>query len=138
MNHRGRIVRGVWAACLLLGGLNHARILFQHGLSWDYYGANSASAFYWSSLTIVDPLVAVLLIVRPRLGVPATVIVIATNVVHNLLVTSRNAPVGAFLESVTASWQLLSQIGFLIIVIATWRIAWKDVRVPSTGRARLS
>lgn len=81
---RGRIVRIVWAACLTLAGLNHARILLQHGLFWNYHGAGLASTLYWTSLTFIDPLVAVLLFVRPGLGVPATVVVITTNVVHNL------------------------------------------------------
>jgi len=40
------IVRSIWAVCLLIGGLNHARTLLQHGLSWDYGGANPISAVY--------------------------------------------------------------------------------------------
>jgi hypothetical protein len=134
MERRGRIVRCVWAACLLLAGFNHASILLQHGLFWDYYGARSASAFYWSSLTFIDPLVAILLIIRPRVGVPATVVVIATNVIHNLLVTADHARDAAFTELLTSSWEMMSQIGFLLIVVATWWIAWKDIRRGGTVR----
>ena len=122
------IIRSIWAACLLFAGLNHARILFQHGLFWDYHGASLASAVYWSSLTIIDPLVAALLLIRPRIGVPATLAVITTNVVHNLALTATNTRDGAFLVYVFSSPQLMSQIGFLPFVIATWRIAWRDVR----------
>jgi hypothetical protein len=131
MERRGRIIRGIWAACLFFAGCNHARILLQHGLSWDYYGASPASAFYWSALTLVDPLVAALLIVRPRIGVPATVLVIATNVIHNLAVTAHDARGDTFLELVTANWQLTSQIGFLLLVLATWWIARRDVRIDN-------
>lgn len=122
------IIRSIWAACLLLAGLNHARILFQHGLFWDYHGASLASAIYWSSLTIIDPLVAALLFIRPRIGVPATLVVITTNVVHNLALTATNTRDGAFLSYVLSSPQLMSQIGFLLFVVATWWIAWRDVR----------
>ena len=83
MERRSRILRVIWAACLLLAALNHARMLAQHGLLWDYGGVGAASAFYWSSLTIVDPLVVVLLFVRPTIGVPITIALITTNVVHN-------------------------------------------------------
>ena len=127
MERRGRIVRGVWAACLLLAGLNHARILIRHGLSWDYHGMGWASSAYWSSLTIVDPLVAVLLFARPRIGVPATAVVIATNVVHNLAMWAHYLPEGAFLRSVASSPQLMSQLGFLIFVGATYRMAWRGL-----------
>ena len=33
-----RIVRSLWAACLLIGGLNHARILLPHGLARPLHG----------------------------------------------------------------------------------------------------
>ncbi len=136
MESPGRIVRAVWAMCLLLAGLNHAHILFRHGLAWDYDGASAASAVYWSSLTIVDPLVAVLLLVRPRIGVPTTVVVIATNVIHNLSVTAHNAPPGALVEYVITSWQMVSQIGFLLFVLATWRIARRGIRKGSVEQAK--
>tara|TARA_R110000824_G_scaffold127250_1_gene287264 strand:+ start:2924 stop:3343 length:420 start_codon:yes stop_codon:yes gene_type:complete len=128
MERRGRIIRSIWAACLLLAGLNHARILFQHGLLWDYHGASLASAIYWSSLTFIDPLVAALLFIRPRIGVLATIVVITTNVVHNIAVTASYMRDDAVLIYVTTSPQLMIQIGFLLFVIATWRMAWHDVR----------
>jgi len=124
----GAVIRSIWAACLVVAGLNHARILLQHGLFWDYHGASLASAIYWSSLTFIDPLVAALLFIRPRIGVPATLVVITTNVVHNIAVTANYMRDDAVLSYVTSSPQLMSQIGFLLFVIATWRIAWNDVR----------
>lgn len=131
MEQRVRIVRIVWAACLLLAGLNHARILIQHGLWWDYGGVGWASAAYWSSLTILDPLAAILLLVRPWIGVAITVVIIVTNVAHNLLITARFSADGAFLGRVTSSVPLLCQIAFLLFVIATVRTAW---RVPMAKR----
>lgn len=128
MEHRGRTIRRIWAACLILAGLNHGHILLQHGLFWDYHGVGRVSAAYWSSLTLIDPLVAGLLFIRPGIGVPATVIVIMTNVGHNLAVTARHAPEDAFPGYVLSSPQILCQIGFLIFVLATWRMAWRDVR----------
>ncbi len=131
MNRRGAIIRIVWATCLLLAGINHARILLYHGLWWDYGDAHPASAVYWSSLTLVDPLVAALLFVRPRIGVPATLALIATNVIHNLAVTAHQSPDGALLRHVASSWQMASQIGFLLFAIATWRMAWPERKEPS-------
>lgn len=128
MERRGSIIRSIWAACLLIAGINHARILLQHGILWDYYGASTASAVYWSSLTFIDPLVAGLLVFRPRLGVPATAVVIATNVAHNLAVTAGHRPDGTFLRYLASSPQIMSQIAFLLFVIATWRMAWGGIR----------
>ena len=118
------IVRSIWAACLLIGGLNHARILVEHGLFWDYGGVAWPSAVYWSSLTILDPLAAALLFVRPRPGIIATVALIVTNVIHNLAVPAHYGAPGEFLTRVANPF-VLSQIGFMLFVLATARIVWK-------------
>lgn len=122
MRH-GRTIRRIWAACLVLAALNHALILIRHGLFWDYGGVGPGSAAYWSSLTVVDPLVAWLLLARPRVGVPATAVLIATNVAHNLAVTLRYALDDGFATRVLTSPVLLSQIGFLLFVAATYHLA---------------
>lgn len=128
MERRGRIVRRIWAACLALAGLNHARILVQHGPWWDYGGAGWGSAAYWSSLTLLDPLAAVLLLVRPRAGVAMAAGIIATNVVHNLGFVAGRVPQGTFVHHVATSPPMVSQIAFLLFVAATWRMAWQDLR----------
>jgi hypothetical protein len=117
------IVRSIWAACLLIGGLNHARTLLQNGLFWDYGGANPISAAYWTSLTFFDPLVASLLFIKPRIGIPATVVLIITNVIHNVATTAHFAPAGEFLTRALHPITL-SQLGFMLFVVATVRIAW--------------
>ncbi|KQM65767.1 hypothetical protein ASE75_05925 [Sphingomonas sp. Leaf17] len=136
MGRRGRIIRYIWAACLVLAGLNHARILVQHGLFWDYGGVAWPSAVYWSSLTIIDPLVALLLVIRPVIGVPMTAAVITTNVIHNLAITAFYRPDGAFLDHLVSSPQIMSQIGFLVFVILTIRMALggigKDILAPAS------
>lgn len=132
MKRGSMIVRSLWAACLLIGGINHARTLLLHGLSWDYGGVGWASAAYWSSLTILDPLVAALLFIRPKIGILSTILLIFTNVIHNLAVTARFAPEGEFVLRVAANPLLLSQIGFMLFVAATAPTAWKGA-VPGSG-----
>jgi hypothetical protein len=97
--------------------------LLQHGLQWDYGEANPISAAYWTILTFLDPLVAALLFIRPRLGIPATFILIVTNVIHNLARTAHFAPTGEFLTR-AAHPITLSQVGFMLFVVATVRVAW--------------
>ena len=128
------IVRSLWAACLLIGGANHARTLLRHGLFWDYGGVAAASAVYWSSLTILDPLAAALLFVRPKAGIVVSAVLIVTNVLHNLAVTAHYAPEGAFLARVASGPFLISQIGFMLFVGATARIAWKGVETDRHPR----
>ena len=135
MLRKGRVVRGIWAACLLIAGANHARILLQHGLQFDYGGVALPSALYWTSLALLDPLVAALLFVRPTWGIVGTVMLIATNVAHNLTIVAQRAPEGELFGRVAFSPILLSQIAFLAFVAATARIAWRGavVRQAAAG-----
>ncbi len=108
-------------------------MLLQHGLFWDYGGANSISAAYWTSLTLLDPLAATLLFIAPRLGIVATVVLIVTNVIHNLATTAYFAPAGEFLTRASHPI-ILSQIGFMLFVVATARIAWLGVARSGSGK----
>jgi hypothetical protein len=117
------VVRSVWASCLLIAGLNHARLLIHHGLFWDYGGLNRISAAYMTSLTLLDPLIAALLFVRPRFGIIATVVLIVTNVIHNLATIAHFARAGEFLTR-ASNPITLSQIAFMFFVAVTCRVAW--------------
>ena len=121
------LVRTIWSVCLLIGCANHARILLRHGLLWDYGGVGWASSAYWTSLTLLDPLAALLLFVRPKLGIAGTILLIVTNVAHNIAVTALYAPEGEFLTRASNPF-MLSQIGFMLFVAATVHIAWKGVQ----------
>lgn len=127
MRRGSLIVRSIWAACLLIAGANHARILLQHGLFWDYGGVAWGSAAYWSSLTILDPIAAALLFARPKVGISSAIVLIVTNVIHNLAVTAQFAPEGEFLTRAASSPFIISQVGFMVFVGATACIAWKGV-----------
>jgi hypothetical protein len=103
------VIRSLWALCMLGAGFNHARTLLRHGLWWDYGGVGWPSAAYWTSLTFF----------RPKAGVALTVAIIASNVAHNLAIVAHRAPGGEFLNHVASSPFVLSQIAFLLFVLAT-------------------
>lgn len=127
MQRGSLIVRSIWAACLLLAGLNHARALLQHGLFWDYGGVSWASAAYWSSLTILDPVVAALLFARPKVGILSTVALVVTNVIHNLALTAQYSGQGEFLTRAASNPFIVSQIAFMLFAAATAHIAWRGI-----------
>lgn len=95
MQRRSFLVRSIWAVCLLVGGLNHARILLQHGVLWDYGGVATASA-----------------------------VLITTNVIHNLAVTAHTAAAEDVLAR-AADPLIGSQIAFMVFVLTTARFAWQ-------------
>jgi len=71
---------------------------------------------YWTSLTFLDPLAAILLFLHPRIGLLGTLAIISTDVAHNWW----------FLEHyhLPFNWMLGAQCAFLVFAVATFRSIW--------------
>jgi hypothetical protein len=113
-------LRLLFAACLLGATVNHVRADIDCGLLCGYgFDAALPSRIYWSSLTVLDPLAAALLLVRPRAGLWLTFVVIASDVLHN-----------SYYVALANEWTnpfYLSQVGFLVLAAATAPLAWKGL-----------
>src|SRR5215472_364937 len=103
----------------------HAATLWRHGLFWDYGGVPQFTQVFWTSLTLLDPLAAVLLIVAPRVGLVATLSIISTDVVHNLWFFQR--------YDIPFNWALAAQCAFLLFVLATIASAWRQAKARNTA-----
>ncbi|MCD9569071.1 hypothetical protein [Pseudomonas protegens] len=115
-------IRLLFALCLLAATFNHLRAAFEHGLLWDYgYGAVTPllSRAFWGSLTLFDPLAALLLLVRPRWGLLLTLAIILLDVLHNSLYVAAH---GQWLETF-----YLSQVGFALAVLLCLPLAWRGL-----------
>lgn len=124
------IVRTVFALCLLVATFNHVRAILLHGVLWDYgYGKDlfPASKMYWTALTILDPLAALLLYWQPRTGTWLTLAIIVSDVVHNTYyVAMRHQWFELF---------YLGQVGFLIFVLGFARIAARPAVIDRFAQA---
>jgi hypothetical protein len=120
------ILRIVYALCLLAGAWTHLRILAAHGLLWDYGGVPTFTRVFWTSLTFLDPLAAILLFLKPRAGLAATALIIAVDVTHNAgFYTHVGLPLRGYLN-----WMFVSEVAFLVFVLLTIRIAWRGLLQP--------
>lgn len=102
---------------------NHARILYEHGLWWDYGGIHPFYATFWTSLTFFDSLAVLLLLTRPRAGLVLTTLIIVSDVLIN-------AGVGLSYGFDLASFA--AQFIFMVFVLGTVRRAWHDREPVST------
>jgi hypothetical protein len=122
------MLRVIYATCLLAGASTHLLTITTHGLSWDYDGAPIVSRFYWTSLTVLDPLAALLLFLRPRFGLALAMTIILSDVAHNTWLMLRSpAPDWS-------NWMYLSQVLFLVLVLTTIRQAWRGPPVHGGSR----
>ncbi len=119
----GTRIRATYAVCLCGGTLTHAATFFTCGLLCSYGGVPIFTRAFWTSLTFLDPLSAVLLFARPRVGLVLTLLIMLTDVANNTLIwLTFQTPELAF------NWinrtAYLCQVSFLIFVLATIKIAW--------------
>lgn len=123
-------IRFLFACCLLVATANHVLADLQHGFLWDYgygNGAYWASRVFWGALTIVDPLAALLLFIKPRVGIALTAAIIIVDVVHNTFYVALNRQ---WLEPF-----YLSQVAFLLAVLLLAPVAWhRTARRDELGR----
>lgn len=76
------IIKVIWTIGFLIGTTTHALDLINHG--WLPYGFRPLPwNIYWTSLTFLDPLAAVLIWVRERWGIALGTAIMASNLVVN-------------------------------------------------------
>jgi membrane protein HdeD len=78
-----RPVLVVFTFCLIGASLVHVIDIWQHGWLPYRFAPLSLNA-YWTALTFLDALAAVLLLLRPRTGLALTLFIIASDVALNL------------------------------------------------------
>jgi hypothetical protein len=116
LERRSFYLRLIYALCLCGATWTHLQVVLVHGLSWDYGGAAPLTRIYWTSLLVIDPLTALLLLLSPGAGLILCVAVIVTDVVHNSWFALHH-PIRTDLY--------LSQIVFLLFVAFTVWTAWR-------------
>ncbi|MBN3808690.1 hypothetical protein [Paraburkholderia sp. Ac-20347] len=120
MPRASTVIRALFAVCLLAATFNHVHAILQNGWLWDYGYGNRialASKIYWDALTFLDPLAALLLFVKPRLGIWLTVSIIFSDVVHNTYYVAAN-------DQWSAPFYL-AQVGFLVVVLGLAPVAMR-------------
>lgn len=127
MKNSSAVIRILYAVCLAGAAWNHARVVFEHGVAWDYGGVQPFVAAFWTSLTFFDTLAVVLLLTRPRTGVALAALIILCDVIVN-------AYVGLVYGFDVASFA--AQCLFLVFVLCTVRRA--GTRTPQLNAAPAS
>ncbi len=123
-------LRITYAVCLLCATATHVMTHVRFGVLLGRLPSDAYPVFtrmYWSSLTLLDPISALLLFMRPRWGVLLTACIIVSDVAHNTWLLHRFGAHGDFMY-----W---CQVGFLILVAATAKTVWtgSEIRVsPAT------
>jgi hypothetical protein len=114
------ILRIVYVVCLAGATCVHVATHVQYGPllgALESHGYPPVTRLFWSSLTLLDPLAALVMFIRPRAGLALAGVIIVSDVVHNSWILHHfgRAPDAAY-------W---AQVAFLLFLFATIRVAWR-------------
>ena len=132
------ILRAIYAACLALATIIHVLVDVRYGVllsGLEPLGYPLGVRVYWASLTVLDPLAALLLLFRPRAGLVLCVAIIVTDVLNNSWVLYHRSE---FVSGVLNNNRMLYhgsevdigyilQVTFLAFVLVTVRYAWQGL-----------
>ena len=115
----------VFGVCLAAACAVHLADLWRHG--WlPYHFAPLALNVYWTALTFVDALAAVLLLWQPRTGLALTLLIIASDVTLNLF---AHFYLRLHLKPLTLSLQVI----FFVAVVAS--VSYARASGPANERS---
>ncbi|WIE65078.1 hypothetical protein DEI99_000700 [Curtobacterium sp. MCLR17_036] len=111
------LVTAVWVLGFGIGAATHLFELITAGMG-VYADAPEPVRWFWVALTVVDPVIVVLLLVRRRAGVLSGV----TTMVADVLVNWS----AAFAHPALAGPGLVTQPAFLLFLLLTARPLWRS------------
>jgi hypothetical protein len=118
---RFRVIQLLWVAGFLVGTTTHIVDLALGGAD-VYAGYPAGARLFWLSLTVLDPLTLVLVLLRTRAGIVLGAAVMIADVSVNLTVA---ATVGGF-----GPFGLVNQAVFGVFVLATAYPLWRVFGMP--------
>jgi hypothetical protein len=123
-----KVLFALYALCFLWGTHNHVVDLRRGGFL-PYTYAPLPFNIYWTSLTLLDPLAALLLFVLPYHGMVLAVAIMVSDIAVNLY-----AAYVLFPGTMMPDRALLSQMAFALFLFVTVPFAWKRLRKSRTSK----
>lgn len=108
---------------MLIGTSTHLFWVINQGFLSERYNASLFSRIFWDSLTFFDPFAAVLLILKPKIGIWITAIIVVADVLHNGVICfdvllSEHQPV---IEWAKDNWMFWTQFLFGLFVVVSFK-----------------
>lgn len=114
---------------MLVGTTTHLLWVIHNGFLSENYRSSLFSAFFWDSLMFLDPLAAILLILKPKTGIWITAIIIVFDVLHNgsLCFKALYAEPEPLMSWIQHNWMFWCQLFFGVFVVLSFKSNLKAV-----------
>ncbi|MEI6766906.1 MAG: hypothetical protein WCM76_14850 [Bacteroidota bacterium] len=137
LNKRIKTILIIQAICMLIGASTHILWIIENGIFTPNINHPLISTIFWDSLAVIDIIAAMLLILRPKIGVLITSIIITIDVIHNNLIlffyNQHINDIGIKLWAIKY-WMFIGQILFLTFVFWTLKTNLTEIKLKSISK----
>ncbi|WP_069659723.1 hypothetical protein [Arcticibacter eurypsychrophilus] len=139
LNTNTRINLIIQCVGMLTGTITHLLWIINNGFLSEKYNASISSRFFWDSLTFIDPIAAILLILKPKIGIWVVAVIIVVDVLHNGTIYFGTLLSGSlsFTSWFKNNWMLWSQVLFLLFVLMSFKINRKELKLKNRETGNL-
>ena len=118
LKRQTKIILIIQSFCMFLAGLTHIYSIIEKGFMSYKKNTPIFLQIFWESLTFFDPLAAILLIIKPKIGLYLTLIILIIDVIHNNIFYIEELYFNnlSLDEWIYKYWMILGQIIFGIFI----------------------
>ncbi|EHQ26906.1 hypothetical protein [Mucilaginibacter paludis] len=134
LNTKTKINLIIQCVGMLTGTATHLLWIINNGFLSEKYNAPVLSTFFWDSLTFLDPIAAILLILKPKTGIWVVAVIVVVDVLHNGNICFRAllSEPQSFTNWIKNNWMLWTQVFFGLFVIISFKNNWEELKFKNT------
>ena len=120
---------------MLMGASTHLIWIVENGFLSKEYNAPLFTKIFWDSLMFIDPVAAILLIIKPKAGLYLTILIITLDILHNNIFYFNELylnPIEIF-DWMIKYWMIIGQVVFGAFVYITFSGNLKEINLNSTA-----
>lgn len=131
LSSKTKVILTIQSISMLGGASTHLVWSVNNGFLSEKYNAPFFTMVFWDSLTFLDPLAAVLLIVKPKTGLWLTAAIIVVDVFHNSILLPLLSAREYFdvLSLLLRNWMIICQLVFLLFVLLTFKSSMREIKL---------
>jgi hypothetical protein len=116
---------------MLMGTSTHLAWAINNGFNSNNYNVPLFSRLFWDSLTFLDPIAALLLFLKPKIGICMVLIIILADVTHNNIIYFDELYLNTldFTSWILKYWMIIGQIIFMLFVVFTFKRNLTDINI---------
>ena len=131
LNKKTQIFLVIQSIGMLMGTSTHLIWIIENGFLSEEYNSSLFSKIFWDSLVFLDPIAALLLIIRPKFGIYLTLIIITFDILHNNIFYFNELyliPIDIS-NWVIKYWMIIGQVLFGLFVLVTFKSNLKEINL---------